>query len=53
MPSGTWKPVASGVSTPLGASAFTRNGVLMYSIASARVNWTTAPLLMQYTTVYA
>ena len=38
---------AKVVSTPPGAMAFTRSGVLTYSIASARVSCTIAPFVTQ------
>jgi hypothetical protein len=48
---GMWKFCANDVFTPPGAMAFTRNLVLMYSIASARVSCMTAPFVTQYGTV--
>ena len=39
------------VLVPAGAMALTRTGVFINSMASARVSCTTAPLVMQYTTV--
>ena len=48
-----WKFSDSVVWIPLGAIALTRMFVFTYSMASARVSCTTAPFVMQYTTVYA
>ena len=47
-PSGIVKPRESGVSTPPGATAFTRMPRFQYSIASARVSCTTPPFDAQY-----
>ena len=47
MPSGMVKLVESAVFTPPGAMALTRMFALANSMASERVSWMMAPLVMQ------